>query len=105
MRNSSVDKRMKVEIVIKKENAEVSDNKKRERKMQKCFQRIKNMKEYENNLSKFNFFFTFWVNIPLSFPYYQSQFKTVIVYEEYSLFSFFSLILIMDSKEVYQELG
>ena len=52
MRNLSVDKRMKVDIV-KKENAKVSDNKKRERKMQKCFQRIKNMKEYEDNFSEF----------------------------------------------------
>ena len=62
---------MKVDIV-KKENAKVSDNKKRERKMQKCLQRIKNMKEYEDNFSEFHLFFTFWVNVPPSFPYYQN---------------------------------
>ena len=41
MRNSSVYKRMKVDIV-KKENAEVSDNKKRERKIaeNKQYERI-----------------------------------------------------------------
>ena len=62
---------MKVDTV-KKENAEVSDNKKRERKMQKCFQRINNMKEYEDNFSEFLLFFTLWVNIPPSFSYHQN---------------------------------